>query len=269
MGGPLDTAVARPVGAAAPAPGVESASGGGLLARGFKLLLAILLIPACIGFSLGFHECVFGLKERLGIALFGWPTAMKWFAGGAAAFAALAVLFWRPVIVYVFAHELVHALATWLCLGQVTNLQASAAGGKVTTSKSNTFIRLAPYFVPLYAMLAALLFVALDAGWRPMAEYRWALSAALGFTMAFHVGFTLWSLNRGQPDLKPDGWLFSLVIIYLANVLVLAAMLGIALTGSLGGAWEALQGVCQDGWARSVDLYRDLAAALQGHLSRK
>jgi hypothetical protein len=259
MSNAMDTAVGTPVASAQ-----SAGAGTGHFGRVVKLLLAFALLPMCVGFALGFWQH-FAALGRSGGA--GWSSALRALAAGAAVFVALAALLWRPVTVYVFAHELGHALATWLCLGRVSNLSASASGGQVSTSKSNTLIRLAPYCIPLYAIVAALVFAGLDAWWRPLSAYRWVLAAALGFTLAFHLGYTLWSLHRGQPDLKPDGWCFSLVVIFLANVLVVAAVLGLAFAGRAAGAWEAARAVCLAGWEQSLGLYRELLAALR-HAAR-
>jgi hypothetical protein len=153
---------------------------------------------------------------------------------------------------------LVHALAAWLCLGKVNNLAASARGGQVTTSKSNTFIRLAPYCVPLYALLVAGLYLALDAWWRPLGACLHWLACALGFFYAFHLGFTLWSLRRSQPDLRADGWLFSLVLIYIGNVAVFVLLLGFLAEGRPGGSWAALRDCGLLSIRHCRDIYQNL-----------
>ena len=248
-----ESAVARPVQTGGEGTGCEA--GGSWLTRSLKLALAVGLLPLCLGLAGGFGDHFWSVGLRTHIAASGLPVNLKWFLGGAVLFALTAALLWRPVTVYVFGHELVHALATWACLGKVGNLQASASGGRVSTSKSNTLIRLAPYFVPLYTAAAAGVFAGLNAWWRPLGEYRWLLAFLLGFTLAFHVGFTLWSLHRGQPDLKADGWFFSLVVVFLVNVLVFAAVAGLALSGHWRGAWKALEDVALNAWHHCRTIY--------------
>jgi hypothetical protein len=268
MSGFADTAVVRPGDVASPAAGSGSLPGAWVFAwRVAKLVLAVALLPACVGLVLAFRDYFWGYGAQARAVLVGWPVLLKWFLGGVACFGAVAVLLWRPVVVYVFGHELMHALATWLCLGKVSNLQASTTGGQVTTSKSNTFIRLAPYCVPLYAVLAAAAYAAADAWYRPL-NAPGVLAGLLGFTLAFHVGFTLWSLKRGQPDLKPDGWFFSVVLVFLVNVLVVAAVMGLALAGRPGGAWEALREVWTAGCAQSVRLYEEVYVLLRRMIVR-
>lgn len=270
MGGSADTVAVRPLDAAAvTSPRASAAgSGGNAWLRGAKLLVAILLLPACLGFTQGFSAHFLHLGAKVRVQMLGWPVEVQWLGWGILAFTIFAALLWRPLMPYLFAHELVHALATWLCLGRVSNLRVSATGGQVTTSKSNTFIRLAPYFIPLYTLLAAGIFLALDAWWRPLGDYRWILAGVLGFTLAYHVAYTVWSLRRDQPDLRPDGWLFSIVVIYLGNLAVIAAVLGLTLAGSARGCGEHVAGVATLGWEQSGLVYRELYATLERWLQK-
>jgi hypothetical protein len=171
------------------------------------------------------------------------------------------ILLWRPVNIYVFFHEVSHALATWLCLGKVSNFTASAQGGQVTCSKSNTFIRLAPYCLPMSTILA----VGCCFLWESLrlTPENWQLYFAgiLGAGHAFHIGFTLWSMRRDQPDLQTDGWLFSVMVIWLANIVVLAAVLGMAFSSSYQGGWEAAKAVCLSGWEETLSRYETLGKA--------
>jgi len=274
MGATAQTASARTASApAAPAkataaPSSALSSGGSVPLRILKFFAALALIPLCVGLTLGTHEYFLSLSSRVSLAVFGAGSVMRWFVGGAGAFGLLAILLWRPIVVYVFAHELVHALATWLCLGSVSNLKASASGGQVTSSKTNTFIRLAPYCVPLYVLLAAIVYLALDRFWQPLSAYVNYLGCVMGFFYAFHLGFTLWSLRRDQPDLKPDGWLFSLVLIYMGNVLVFSAMLGFLTDPQPLGAWPALRESSELGWRHARGIYVHLGHAAEQFIPR-
>jgi hypothetical protein len=56
---------------------------------------------------------------------------------------------------------------------------------------------------------------------------RW-LYAVIGATWAFHFTFTCWMIPKNQTDLSDQGTFFSLVIIYLMNLLLLSVMLILA-----------------------------------------
>jgi hypothetical protein len=104
----------------------------------------------------------------------------------------------------------------------------SAAGGHVVTDRTNLFIRLAPYFVPFYTTIAALVFGA--AGLiRPLPDAAlWSLYSVLGFTWAFHLTFTLRMMRIQQPDFESGGRFFSLMVIGLANLCLLCLLLVMA-----------------------------------------
>ncbi len=54
------------------------------------------------------------------------------------------------------------------------------------------------------------------------------LYAAIGFTWGFHMCFTIWMIPKGQPDLHYGGTFFSVMVIYLLNLCLLAVLLIIA-----------------------------------------
>ena len=55
-----------------------------------------------------------------------------------------------------------------------------------------------------------------------------ALRALIGVTWAFHFTFTCWMIPKNQTDLRDHGTFFSLVVIYLMNLLLLSVMLILA-----------------------------------------
>ena len=50
----------------------------------------------------------------------------------------------------------------------------------------------------------------------------------IGVTWAFHLTFTCWMIPKNQTDLSDQGTFFSLVVIYLMNLLLLSVMLILA-----------------------------------------
>ncbi len=123
-------------------------------------------------------------------------------------------------VLYVFAHELTHAIAAWASGYRIHSFVVGKDGGHVDMSKSNVFVALAPYVLPFYALLVVLayriwLWQAPNSG--PLAYEAFLL--CLGGALAFHWVFTwtaLWTVE--QPDLAlAGGTVFSLVIIALGN----------------------------------------------------
>ena len=128
--------------------------------------------------------------------------------------------------IYVFGHELTHALWTWLFGGRVKKMKVTSSGGHVIISKNNFLIALAPYFFPLYAIITILIFAVGHWIWN-WQNYFVYFHLLVGAAYAFHVTLTFHALETRQTDVTAHGYLFSAVVIFLGNVIVL--LLGIPL----------------------------------------
>ena len=133
----------------------------------------------------------------------------------------------RPLRVYVFGHELTHATWVWLMGGRVMRFKVARDGGHIITDTNNFLIALAPYFYPLYS-LAVIAIYGIVSLFYDVASFTPLLFGLLGLTWAFHMSFTLWMIPKGQSDLKYHGSFFSLMVIYVMNILLLLALLIIA-----------------------------------------
>ena len=133
----------------------------------------------------------------------------------------------RPILIYVFGHELTHALWVWLMGGRVSRFRVGPDGGHVVTTKANFWIALAPYFFPIYSILTIAIYGGLSL-FLNMQPYGRLLYAVIGATWAFHFTFTCWMIPKNQTDLTDQGTFFSLVVIYLMNLLLLSVMLILA-----------------------------------------
>src|SRR5438132_7323169 len=111
--------------------------------------------------------------------------------------------------------------------GRVSRFRVGRDGGHVVTDRTNFWIALAPYFFPLYSILAIALYgaVSLFVNVRP---YGKLLYAAIGVTWSFQFTFTCWMILKNQSDLSDHGTFFSLVVIYLMNLVLLTIMLILA-----------------------------------------
>lgn len=125
---------------------------------------------------------------------------------------------------YVLGHELTHAVFIYLCGGRVSGFKVTIDGGYVMTNKSNILIALSPYFVPFWSVVVLAISCLLRLIW-DIPYHDEALYLCIGGSWTFHLAWTLWMIPRDQPDLKENGTFFSLIFIYLINVLLLAALL--------------------------------------------
>jgi hypothetical protein len=194
-----------------------------------KTIVASLLLPLCIGAT---RALVMVLRAS-GSADTAWVAMLA----GAACWLVIFLLLPRPMWVYVFGHELTHALWTWLFGGRVRKFKATSDGGHVVVSKTNFLITLAPYFFPLYVAVVVVVFMAGHWLWS-WTRYQVWFHLLVGAAYAFHVTLTCHALQTRQSDITQQGRLFSAVIIWLGNVGVL--LLGVPLVTSRVGLFTAL-----------------------------
>ena len=177
-----------------------------------KFFLGVLLLPVCAGAASALWRVArsSGAADTIWIAL----------AAGGGCWLAIYLLLPKPMWVYVFGHELTHAVWTWLMGGQVKKFKASASGGHVIVTRNNFLIALAPYFFPIYSVALAILFVAGNRFWNWQLFLPW-FHLLLGASYAFHLTLTWHILKSSQSDITEQGYLFSAVVIFLGNVVVL------------------------------------------------
>lgn len=183
-----------------------------------KETVAIIFIPVVIASTRAFLR---GLED---ISFFNFNIFL--FLGGFFAYPIFHIVFFRPMYIYAWGHEIVHVLATWLCAGNVTSFQVSGAGGNVTTSKTNLFIRLSPYFVPIHAIFLFLLYWILTK-FCDISGVSKEFVFLAGFTISFHLIMTIEVMKMKQPDILKTGYLFSVFFIYVMNLSVLLLVLSL------------------------------------------
>lgn len=189
----------------------------------FKFILGLLLLPLCAG----------AVPALVKVVRLSGGASEVWvpLGAGAACWLVIFALLPKPMWIYVVGHELTHVVWSWLFGGSVKKFRASSEGGEVVVTKSNFLVALAPYFFPLYAVLVVLVFLAghLTWGW---ARWTPGFHLLLGAAYAFHLTLTWEILKTRQSDITGQGYLFSGVVIWLGNVLVL--LLGIPLLTGQG-----------------------------------
>jgi len=174
-----------------------------------KTIIAILLLPFCIGAV----QALFKVLAQTGQADTIWVAT----AGGAACWLVIFLLLPKPMRIYVFGHELTHALWTWAFGGRVKKFKATSDGGHVVVTKNNFMIALAPYFFPLYVVLVVCCFVIGHLLWGWTRYVVW-FHLLVGAAYAFHITLTWHILQTRQSDITSQGYLFSAVIIFLGNI---------------------------------------------------
>ena len=223
-------------------------------------LAILLLVPMGLITALTLGEMLWRAMTRLAF----WRTeAFIFFRLGGLAWGAAYLAGWRPIRSYVFGHEMSHLVVARLFGGKIFDWKVTAQGGFVETNKTNTWITLAPYLLPVYSIAVLALFGMAGIVWRLHEVHVlgfgsfslalkpvWIFYAMLGLTWFFHATFTLKTVIAEQSDLERNGEFFSLLLIFLINVLLLVALFIAASPAPGLGLAEA--GRCWLGTARSV-----------------
>ena len=184
--------------------------------KAFKTFIGVLLIPVAIGTAWAFYIQISGLN--------GFTNSFLIMEKGVLAYLLFHVLIIRPIYIYVVGHELMHVIATWLCGGRVESFRVTPSGGSVTTSKTNIFIELSPYFVPLYTLLLGPIFMLLRVRTLGLMNLNPLFLFLIGFTLTFHFVMTTEVLKMQQSDVAKSGLILSLVFIFTLNLVVVMAV---------------------------------------------
>ena len=189
----------------------------------FKLVVGVLLLPLCWMATAG----LFGVfNEPGGRGL--WHSEEVWIFSVGFLLWLLAFLFLpRPTGLYVVGHEHTHAIFVRLCGGRVGRIHSTSEGGYIVSDKNNFLIALSPYIVPFWTLVS----LAMLGSARFFIDIPWfdrLLFFSTGVTWSFHITFTIDMIWKGQPDIEENGRFFSLSLIYLCNILLIAIMLVVA-----------------------------------------
>ncbi len=159
------------------------------------------------------------------------PSELQRFFAGAGLFFLLYVLIVRKFNSYfkTLVHEFTHMIFCFLCGNRVCGIYATLKdGGSVEYMyKGNWLIAISPYFFPSFSVFLMIL-MSLK-GTRP--EYSVFL---LGFITAFQVISNYVQIHPRQTDFKDAGYLFTVLFLLPANVLMWGIILSYVDNGKVG-----------------------------------
>ena len=189
-----------------------------------KILLGTALVPFCLGFTWQLAATIINVRYKI--------ATPYYFFAGILTYLIIHFLLKKPILTYVVGHEITHALFAMFFGGSVQSFHAGRRGGRVTISKSNFIITLAPYFFPLYTFISLILYwIAGVANAR--SEAFDVLIFLSGATFAFHLVLTFLFLRTDQADIREHGAVFSYPLIYLFNILFTAFLLYVYLAENM------------------------------------
>lgn len=189
-----------------------------MVIRIFKVLIGILLLPVALAETLAFTGQLTQMQQLEGLSTY--------FLKGVIIYLIMHLILYKPNYFYVLGHEIAHALATLICGGQVSSFRISSRGGGVLSTKSNFFIALFPYFFPTYTLFFWLVYF-LFSLFRDISAYVSYFLFLVGFSLTMHIVMTVDSLKVKQSDILKTGYLFSVSLIYILNLLLVALILSL------------------------------------------
>lgn len=171
----------------------------------------------------------------------------RYFLFGFAAYIFAYIAFFKLETLYILGHECIHAVFVWIFGGKVLSIKVRKNSGSVSSTKKNIFIDLAPYLVPIYTILIFVVYVIGSSFWKLSYFFRYFIFC-VSFSFSFHVVMTIDKIKIEQPDFLDFGYLNSLILIYLVNVILLGACLsflfpGFAFGGFIGSFLESTKEV--------------------------
>jgi len=181
-----------------------------------KVIIGLLSIPMAVGVTSALYKNLLLVRAL--------ASSLPLFLWGIAAYATLHLLFYRPTYLYVLGHEAVHAGVSWIFGGKVKSFKVTKEGGSVATDKSNAVIELSPYFIPIYAIIITIVYFVIASSYRINGSVFIFL---IGFALAFHMISTIEVMKVRQPDIVKSGYFFSVIIVYLFNIIVIALIFGL------------------------------------------
>lgn len=190
---------------------VKPANKGSWITLFIKLIIGVLALPLTYGVTAAFYNNFILIKEL--------ASSLSYFTWGIASYVILHLLFYKPTYLYVLGHESVHAGLAWLFGGKIKSFKVSQDGGSVGTDKSNVVIELGPYFIPIYAIIITIIYFVVASSYNINGGLFVFL---IGFTLAMHMISTIEVMKIRQPDIVKSGYLFSIVTVYILNIVVIS-----------------------------------------------
>jgi hypothetical protein len=176
-----------------------------------RFIVSVFLIPVCVIATISFYNGIFAIKDVSDSGLL--------FILGALLYSIMHLLLFRLDFLYIFGHECMHAFATVCSGGKASNMKVSGKKGSVKTTTPNSFVMLAPYLVPVYTVIIAIIYFALSF-FVDITRYSGIFIFLIGFTLMLHLAYTAESIREKQSDLIKTGYLSSISFIYLANLTI-------------------------------------------------
>ncbi len=140
----------------------------------------------------------------------------------------------------IFEHELTHMLAAILTFHRPMSMkiEVDRGGSFGYYGRGNWFITLAPYFIPTFPVCIIIFGII----WRHFhGEMPSFLIPVLGLMFGYHLASNFSQIHTEQSDFPKAGWLFSILFLPTANLIVFALVWAFAVKEWAGiSGWSAI-----------------------------
>jgi hypothetical protein len=182
-------------------------------------IFAILLVPAIVSMGYTFFK-----NFLIFTANSGDKFVAFWI--GILVYIIFQIVLYKPMRLYVFGHELSHAIAGILSGAKIKKFKVGKDSGNVVLNKDNLCITLAPYVFPIYTIIIIFVYFLCGCFCDIKPFYKYFLFF-IGISIAFHIALTIYVLTIEQSDLKIYGAFFSYVMILVVNFVVFTIILAL------------------------------------------
>ena len=155
-----------------------------------KLTIGICSLPVIYAVSVCFVDEL--MKVELSVS--------RSFTAGVGGFLGVYLFVWEPVVFYKKGQKMVEALVKFF----------------------SPLVKVAPFVLPIYTMFIFTVFLLLNL-WRNVTEYIPVFMFLIGFSLALHLVFSAKTLRSKQGDSLKSGYLFGFSLIYILDVVIVAA----------------------------------------------
>lgn len=189
--------------------------------RILRFIISIILVPVCIIVTISFYNGILSINAVSESGLY--------FILGSLLYSMMHLLLFKLNFLYVLGHEVMHALATLFSGGKVKEIKVSGKAGSVKSTTPNFFVILAPYLVPIYTVLVALIYFIMSF-YVVATKYLPIFIFFVGFTLMFHLAYTAESIRDKQSDLIKAGYFSSISFIYIFNLILVYLIISLLFT---------------------------------------
>jgi hypothetical protein len=128
-----------------------------------------------------------------------------------------------------FEHELTHLIVGLFFFKRPAGFVVTEnEGGATYLYGGNFFIKLAPYYLPIFSIFIIPIILIVDQ------RFHLTLIGLLGFITAYHILSTIQEFSYKQPDIQESGYLFATVFLIFANLLIYSCIIIFVSTGFNG-----------------------------------